>query len=890
MAIIFILLFISSACAASVTEHMAGPRVGSEKLYKYSYVTEVLMDRGKVSAKDSAGLKISSKVNVNLVWRNPSNDDDQLIKIMMKDIKIENVTARPKKLNIFEGATAKAIMGKEKLEAFYNPVFLHLKHGKVVNFYSYQNEPENVQNIKKGLASLFQLQPKLSSVNEVDVSGDCKVTYQTNKNQVTKVKKLNSCKIVKNPGFTSNIKVFGVTGMASCGTIYTLENDFIKTAFAEETHWIRLNARQATAVEIISKQKLQLKTIVPGPNEVSGKHVEGIIKSLDPNLVTVSLAAVPVKQECKNCPSLLGHWQAIRKHLEPDNLSKASAARSFLSFIQRLRIAGKEEILQMLKTENQTLLPQLTDAVTAAQTPAAMEAILDYLNFANASDFLLQERFLYASGFASHPNEKMLRSLLNIYNGKIGNSDIKETVVIIMGALIRKMCQQGGCELPAVVEAKHLILKGLEKTEKHSEMKMYLLALKNARLPEAIPLLVKYSEFEIGTISSIAVTALQKYDIIFITKEVKKAMNRIYHQNYKVHEKTVRTAAADVIFSSNPSYMEVKNLLLSIGELPMEMNKYMLSKVKDILRFEIPASKVVRQVLKDTIVHNYDRFSKSGSSSAYSGYMIRSPEALSTYSLDILYSGSGILRRSNMDINIVAKNSPLHASQVVIEAQGLEPLIAATPDEGEEHLDSFAGMSAILFDVQLRPVTFFEGYSDLMSKMFTATGDPMNVVKGLLLLADHSQVIKLQSGLEISTEIQGGMAIDISGGMDFSLWYRESKTTVTNKGALVIAGNFTVDLSFVKAGLEISFESEAMLNFATTVKFSQYPFLVCMQMEKDQFPFREYVTKYESLTSGKSYVSRKRRVQMIPGSEFPLHQENSNMCKEVFKESPSGWF
>lgn len=77
---------------------------------------------------------------------------------------------------------------------------------------------------------------------------------------------------------------------------------------------------------------------------------------------------------------------------------------------------------------------------------------------------------------------------------------------------------------------------------------------------------------------------------------------------------------------------------------------------------------------------------------------------------------------------------------MAIEAQGLESLIAATPDEGEQDLESFAGMSALLFDIQLRPVTFFKGYSDLMSKMFSMTGEPMNVVKGLILLSDHSEV------------------------------------------------------------------------------------------------------------------------------------------------------
>lgn len=42
-------------------------------------------------------------------------------------------------------------------------------------------------------------------------------------------------------------------------------------------------------------------------------------------------------------------------------------------------------------------------------------------------------------------------------------------------------------------------------------------------------------------------------------------------------------------------------------------------------------------------------------------------------------------------------------------------------------------------------------------------------------------MIQLQSGLKASAEFQGGLAIDISGGMEISLWYRESKTSVNNR-------------------------------------------------------------------------------------------------------------
>ncbi|KAG6933610.1 microsomal triglyceride transfer protein [Chelydra serpentina] len=890
LTVLFLCIF--STYSASVKGHNTGPRINNDKLYKFTYSTEVLIDQVKGLPEDSAGYRISSGVDVNLVWRNPNNDDDQLIKIMIKDVKIENVNERPAAKNIFKGKHSANIIGKEYLSALQRPVVLQWTRGKVKNFYSYKNQPAIVQNLKRGLASLFQIQLHTGAAREVDVSGKCNVTYHARESQVTKIKALGTCEIEKT-GFISHNELLDVSTKVTSATIYVLEDSFIKSVRAEENHVLSLNFQQTTNAKIVSKQKLELKSTEAGPRVIAGKQVASVIKTLDSNYIAVPLVAEPVKTECKNCPSISEHWQAIRKQLEPENLSKAEATRSFLSFIQNLREATKEEILQILRSERNAVLPQLVDAVTSAQTPASLEAMLEFLDFKNGSSSVLQERFLYACGFASHPNELLLKSLINRLQGQIANSEIRETVTIIVGALVKKLCDKGGCKLPAVVRAKKLILGGLDRAKKEDDVKMYLLAVKNALLPEAIPLLLKYAESGDGPISNIAATSLQRYDISFITSEVKETMNRIYHQNHKIYEKTLRTTAAAIIFSSNPSYMEVKNLLLSIGELPLEMNKYMLSLVQDILHFEMPASKMIRKVLKDMVVHNYDRFSKTGSSSAYSGYVTRGPDASSTYSLDILYSGSGILRSSNMNIFLFNKNAQLHASQVVIEAQGLESIIAASADEGEENLESFAGMSAILFDVQLRPITFFQGYGDLMSKMFSATGDPMNVVKGLILLTDYSQVIQLQSGLKASAEFQGGLAIDISGGMEFSLWYRESKTSVKNRGAMVVAGNIFVDSFFVKAGMETSFETEATLNFISTVQFSEYPFLVCMQMDKIESPFRQYVTKYESLPSGKRYTSRKGKVKLLAGSEYPLHQENSNMCRKVFStesDSSDSWF
>ncbi|XP_066488407.1 microsomal triglyceride transfer protein large subunit [Tiliqua scincoides] len=885
---------IISTYSASVKGHNTGPQINNDKLYKFAYSTEVLMDRGKGSPKESTGYRISAEVDVNLVWRNPNNDDDQLIKIAITDVTIDNVNERPATKNIFKGKNADQVIGKEYLTFLKRPVVLQWTFGKIRNFYTYENEPAIIQNLKSGLASLFQMQMTSGVNREVDISGNCNVTYhQTRENQVTKIKALNSCKLERT-GFTSHHQLLDVSKKSTSATIYVLEDTFIKSVRAEENHILNLNVYRAIDMKVVSKQKLELKSTEAGPGPMTAKQAASVIKALDSNYVAVSLEAVPVNHECKSCPSLSEQWKTIRKQLGVENLSKADAVRGFLSFIQGLRKATQEEILQILRSEsNIEILPQLVDAVTAAQTPDSLKAMLTFLDYKNKSESVLQERFLYACGLASHPDELLLRSLINIYHNPIGNSEIRETVIIIMGALIRKLCNKGDCKLPAIMEAKKLIFGGLNRAEKANDIKVYLLALKNALQPEGIPMLLKYAESGDGPISNVAISALQRYDHSYITIEVKKTMNRIYHQNRKVHEKTVRTSAATIIFNNNPSYMEVKNILLSIGELPLEMNKYMLSLVQDILHFEMPASKMIRKVLKDMFIHNYDRFSKMGSSSAFSGYLLRTPDVSSSYSLDILYSGSGILRKSHMNFFLFNKLSHLHVNQVVTEAQGLESLIAATADEGEEDLESFAGMSAILIDVQLRPVTFFHGYGDLMSKMFSATGDTMNVVKALILLIDYSQVIQLQSGLTCSTEFQGGFSVDVSGGMEFSLWYRESKTNVKSRGALVVAGNIAVDSSFVKAGMETSFEIEATLDFVFRVQFSQYPFLVCIQMDRCDSPFRQYVTKYESLPSGKPYISRKGKVKLVASSEYPLHQENSNMCRKVFNNEPDSsesWF
>ncbi|KAJ4944210.1 hypothetical protein JOQ06_012755, partial [Pogonophryne albipinna] len=348
-------LFTSSSVTASAKGGAAGPRLNNDQLYKFSYSTEVLVDRVRGSKEGTAGYRISSDVDVNLVWRDTSNKDDQLIQLAISNVRIEPASQRSKKKNVLHGSTAESLLGKTKLAALTKPFFLHLKNGKAKAFYSFWAEPATIKNLKRGLASLLQMQRTTGKVIENDVSGRCTVEYKAVKGQVTRTKVLDTCKTAET-GFTTFSQVLGVGRKSSSVTTFTLEDGFIHSAVAEETHSLAVNSRRSAAAKVVSRQTLTLVGTEAGPLEAAGTDVAEVVKSIDAKLAAVGIIADKVKSKCKGCPTLFEHWQSEQKQLEPASLSKATAPRSFLALLQSIRKASKDEILKVLQSASKTSL------------------------------------------------------------------------------------------------------------------------------------------------------------------------------------------------------------------------------------------------------------------------------------------------------------------------------------------------------------------------------------------------------------------------------------------------------------------------------------------------------------------------------------------------------
>ncbi|NXI56789.1 MTP protein, partial [Chloroceryle aenea] len=505
--------------------------------------------------------------------------------------------------------------------------------------------------------------------------------------------------------------------------------------------------------------------------------------------------------------------------------------------IQMLRSAKRRDVLQLLRRAPKEMLPFIVEAAVAAQSVASLAALSDFLDFSKDPKSLL-EKFLYAAAFSPRPSVELLHLLLEKLDGKQLAPEVQETGIVAMGSLVGKLCQQKLCGLQEVRRAVETILRGLSSAEEESEAVIYLLALGNAALPEAISTLLDHAEEGPTTITAAAISALQRFPAWHISDKVKQAMRRVFHEKRKSYEKTCRLAAAEILLGNEPSPMDVINILLATSEMETEMATFLLLKVQNILHDNHPARNIMKDIMRDSRINNYNFFSKAGISSSFSGPLTVTQDLLSTFGLDLLFLEGGFLRKSVSDFSLFSHGQRLHAAQVTIEAQGMESMLGENMMEGEEETELMAGMSAIFFDVQLRPVVFFQGYTDLMAKVLLSSGEPTSVVKGNLLLMDHHQVIPLQSGLQVAIKLQGGLGLDISADMDMSIWEQELKTSINTRGSLTIDFQAELDAPFLQATLRSQTEAETSIHFDNMLRFSGSLVLMCLQLREEQVPYR----------------------------------------------------
>ncbi|KAM9273631.1 microsomal triglyceride transfer protein-like [Morus bassanus] len=841
-------------------------------LYQYHYSLDIQLDHTSTLTPRGAWLRAEALVQLHQLWRDRGGEE--LLQVQIHDLKAQHEPEEERSQDGTGGSPAAIALSQEVQAELQQPVFISWSSGKVKAFYGDEAESILVSNLKRGIVSLLQLQPHTSPTVEEDVSGSCRVTYTVSNHSVTKIKDLLSCTKPKS-GFTS---IFGVEWQPTSKSQYIMKDNLLQLVLAEESHMVSPALMSTTSIKISSRQQLQLVSPpMPGPAEVAGRSLEDVLAGTEGRHQPLGMASLPFRKGCTHCPSLTAYLKAFDSQRVKMDTSKSANVWQFQRFIQMLRSTKKRDVLQLLRRAPEEMLPFVVEAAVAAQSVASLAALSDFLDFSKEPKSLL-EKFLYAAAFSPRPSGELLRLVLDKLDGKQLAPEVQETGIVAMGSLVGKLCQQKLCGLQEVQRGMEAILRGLRGAKEESEVVIYLLALGNAALPETIPTLLDHAEEGPAAITTAAISALQRFPPWNLSSKVKQAMRRIFHEKRKSYKKTCRLAAAEILLDNEPLPMDVINILLAANELETETATFLLLKVQSSLHADHhPARKIMKDILRDPRINNYNFFSKAGISSSFSGPLTVTQDLLSTFGLDLLFLEGGFLRKSVSDFSLLSRGQRLRAAQVTIEAQGMESMLGENILEGEEEAELMAGMSAIFFDVQLRPIVFFKGYTDLMAKVLLSNGEPTSVVKGNLLLMDHHQVIPLQSGLQVAIKLQGGLGLDISADMDVGIWEQELKTSINTRGSLAIDFQAELDTPFLQATLRSQTEVETSIQFDTILRFSSSPVLMCLQLREEQVPYREIFTVSKSAGS-QSSTAQKDRQGTMPGREFALHQANSKVC------------
>ena len=142
------------------------------------------------SAGADVGYQIAATVHLTSVWQDESDPRHTVLEMVMKSPKL---SIRSQKAASADGFLphSSPLDSESKAAA----VYLDWNDGKILRIFSSSSESPSFLNLKKGLASLFQLHNAKGEFQEVDASGRCNVKYEQ-REEATLLKKKTGCNLL----------------------------------------------------------------------------------------------------------------------------------------------------------------------------------------------------------------------------------------------------------------------------------------------------------------------------------------------------------------------------------------------------------------------------------------------------------------------------------------------------------------------------------------------------------------------------------------------------------------------------------------------------------------------------------------------------------------------
>ncbi|KAL8616969.1 hypothetical protein ACOMHN_041887 [Nucella lapillus] len=860
--------------------YSSGVQFKAGNVYQYSYTTSTLFNEVNTENKASGTADTQTDVGVHLAINFDiipviTLADSQFLQLKVTSARFSSV-ARPTE-------------ERDVNFMLKYPAYFEVAGDSIERVYVVDGDPLFSTNVKKGIMALFQLRQEAGERTEIDVCGECQVSYAVmSPTSISKTKvSCENMEIARQ--FSTPNKALGLSVFNKATMHYELKDGVVNRATGTTRLVSYLNLRTSLNGRVISSQKVSLENTAKQDVTTASSVEEAVTqaeKEVGRSLMMTLLPSESEVQQCtENCVSPKELVGQLHDDLVKEKLASVDSAKAFAKVLRAFRDSGKTTIAEVLTSpDSYYLVPQLIDIAAAAQTRPAQEALLDLLSFEDEDSVEHPERYLFAAAYSTHPSEALIKDLLGILGKKVLSDALQESLLLGLGSILHTYCQVGDqCHQPVVKDGRQLLVEGLKNCGEPMCRGMYLRALGNAGLGDTVPAILTHAETPSAPqVAFTAISALRRMHKQFLTDSVMNGMLRIFHQSQDKYDSSVRAAALDVVLKNQPSAQVVRSILLAVvDQKQFEFSTYVYNSLIDAASSDSALRDTLKSVLKDPAVNNYNVHSQKGKSSIFTNFLAKTSDINATYSMYIENSNSGIMKKSGMDVNFLGKLLKQPFMKFGIFAEGLESLVGETEggDASAAEVEPMAGMTFTLMDVLLRQIEFFRGSGGLMSAVWNAPSDLTSALQGNLLLQDHSQRVHLSNGLVVSVDVVGVLSMDLSGYVSISLWSRTCEALIKNSGALYIEGTIKLDSTLVESGLVFSGEGQAGIDFTTDVEFYEMPLKLCMQMIRPQFTFQQNVTKYEALKSVKQLWKTASTTTTIPAESYFLNEANSAECK-----------
>ncbi|CAF3398119.1 unnamed protein product [Rotaria socialis] len=845
--------------------------------YIYHYATDVHMDHkiwagpeeSHTKRNSDAAFHLYARINLTSVWHS-ADEKQHLLKLELSDARFINRTHSHSMIDCLALSTLTR----------YPSMFMW---DQGIVSLSYFNENDNLAaiNLKKGISSLFQY--KQDNKTETDTLGKCNTEYRIYEDRLVKDK--TDCSNVQyNDEYSSAKQAFNYSMDFQSTCVYQFENGTIKSASCSDMAFPRLVIPEVAGFRIMSRLSVDLIDKADNDKHQVFSSSDAALKSI---LSITSDQYHPLETEKQNhpcddyCERYEEFIQDHSKDLSRIAVGNRTASDVFLHLIALTKRQGEPMLNKVLEKASKTIKFTIIEAFVSAQTPASLNAVFKSLD-SSKNKGELTEVFLMASAFAPRPSELLLEKVLErLPKFASMDSQIEQSAYLALGAIVNRLFDAN--KKSAAIE-KYTTL--LHNTKKKS---LVYLSLYNAKLELYESMIVdEIRRCNDTAVCWLALNALSQYNPEKISKHIIDILRSIYHEQAG-RPKTnlqIRQICGQLLLRTDISIGDLVNLILSaLDKTNHQLGAYMWRLISSTAEHNELLFRKMKYISNGGLIDmTYDSIAYKGQSDFYRRPFVETFGFGVYYTVSQLMSRLGALRESDFDLHIQQheKNEKFNLLSFGVSASGLEAYVSddgKASDTGDENLQAELRIS--LLNMQLRPVVLFNGVTGLMSAVWSAPSELTSAFKSNVMVHDLSRYIHLHNGFVVHYEAQSAASLDLSGMASISLWNKNSHSVIRISSGLSVHSHVDILNDFVITGINVTINTNAVVDYTTDVDYSEAPISVCMQMSVHPTKVYDHVENFYSLKRTKALRWSANRTRHVLGQDYKFTPKNDAMCRQI---------